>query len=339
MPEKVAFGFLEVDKSNAFCPLNSAARFRYVVVGCILTADECKTRYFASVLQATDQRMAFALDMRCLNTLFSRKSIDRIVEYGTCPAFEEAVSRFVDTEKVETNSEALSEIFSFMDKYYRNEYYFKSMLLRKLVYGVHSPRTTSALCELPIGDSIADFVLINGKACVYEIKTELDNLSRLESQLRDYYKAFRYVSLVCSESMADAMGELLKCSPVGLVSLTSKNTLRVHKSPECWENSIDAATQFRVLRKSERDLALHKCGVSLPDTTPVRYYMACLSKFEKVGVAERVIAFEGILKARKANMAGNPVEMYPNEFKLIAYNHSMGYDEGKMIDRFLAQPI
>ena len=77
--------------------------------------------------------MAFALDMRCLNTLFSRKSIERIVEYGTCPAFQEAVCRFVDTKKAKTNGDALSEIFSFMDKSYRNEYYFKSMLLRKLV--------------------------------------------------------------------------------------------------------------------------------------------------------------------------------------------------------------
>lgn len=40
-----------------------------------------------------------------------------------------------------------------------------------------------ALTELPIGDSKADFIMINGRGVVYEIKTDLDNLNRLNSQL------------------------------------------------------------------------------------------------------------------------------------------------------------
>ena len=58
-------------------------------------------------------------------------------------------------------------------RHYRNEYVYKNTLFNKLVLGIHSLNTTSAIVELPIVDSIADFILFNGKAVVYEIKTEL----------------------------------------------------------------------------------------------------------------------------------------------------------------------
>ncbi|MBC8060944.1 MAG: sce7726 family protein, partial [Clostridiaceae bacterium] len=46
----------------------------------------------------------------------------------------------------------------------------------------------------------ADFILINGSAVVYEIKTELDTLDRLDSQIENYYKAFTKVCVITSES-------------------------------------------------------------------------------------------------------------------------------------------
>ena len=84
----------------------------------------------------------------------------------------------------------------------RNEYYYKNTLLNKLLLGIHSVNTTTALTEIPIAKSKADFVLINGKAVVYEIKTELDNFDRLENQINDYYTAFDHVAVVtCKENI------------------------------------------------------------------------------------------------------------------------------------------
>ena len=87
---------------------------------------------------------------------------------------------------------------------YRNEYVYKNTLFNKLVLGIHSLKTTSAIVELPIVDSIADFILFNGKAVVYEIKTELDSLERLEGQLANYYKAFDIVN-VCQELLGEPL--------------------------------------------------------------------------------------------------------------------------------------
>ena len=278
--------------------------------------------------------MQVHLDASCLNILFSKRSMEQLAESGTCGAFQSAVSLFVRRSDGMTKGEALSQLFSYMGKNSRNEYLYKSLLLKKIVYGRHSPRTTSAICELPVGKSIADFVLINGKACIYEIKTDLDNFSRLDSQLNDYYRAFRYVSVVSSEKSASTLSELLKDSPVGLMVLSDRLTFRTLKEPLCWTSAIDASAQFDLLRKKEREEVLLQCGADLPDTTPVRYYSACLERFQALDDASRISVFESILKRRGQRVDQAALAIYPDEFKLIAYNHGANVRQGEKLLEF-----
>lgn len=99
-----------------------------------------------------------------------------------------------------------------------------------MLLGIHSPKTTIALTEVPIAGSKADFILINGKAVVYEIKTALDNFERLEGQLEDYYKAFSRVVVVTAEQHYEELKKRLKDSPAGIYVLTSKGTLSIKRS-------------------------------------------------------------------------------------------------------------
>ena len=55
--------------------------------------------------------------------------------------------------------------------------------------------------------------MINGKAVVYEIKTELDTFERLATQIDDYYKAFDHVCVVASDSQRTELLERFKNSP------------------------------------------------------------------------------------------------------------------------------
>ena len=82
-----------------------------------------------------------------------------------------------------TNEKVISDIYHYVGKSYRNEYFYKNTLLNKLIINVHRVNTTTALTEVPIAKSKADFIMINGKAVVYEIKTELDSFDRLENQI------------------------------------------------------------------------------------------------------------------------------------------------------------
>ena len=127
-----------------------------------------------------------------LNRLFTQNVFFDMVSANNT-IYETVIQRFVNDPENKDNEALISEVYKFMSKSYRNEYFYQNTLLNKLLLGKHSINTTTALTQVPICKSKADFILINGKAVVYEIKTELDTFDRLNNQLRDYFKAFNYV--------------------------------------------------------------------------------------------------------------------------------------------------
>ena len=108
-----------------------------------------------------------------LNRLFTQNTFFDMVNANN-DTYVAVVQRFVNEPENKDNRNLISEVYKFMSKSYRNEYFYQNTLLNKLLLGKHSINTTTALAQVPICKSKADFVLINGKAVVYEIKTELD---------------------------------------------------------------------------------------------------------------------------------------------------------------------
>ena len=157
-----------------------------------------------------------------LNRFFTRNTFKQVIDDGESPAYIAAIRRYIVDPAEKTNGECISEIYQYLKKEYQNEYFYKNTLLNKLLLGIHSPRTTTALTEVPVGNSKADFILLNGKAVVYEIKTALDNFDRLDGQIEDYYKAFSRVVVVTSEKNFDSVQQKLQNSPTGICLLTKK---------------------------------------------------------------------------------------------------------------------
>ena len=119
-----------------------------------------------------------------LNRFFTRNTFKQVIDDGASPAYIAAMRRYIVEPTRKTNKECISEIYQYLKKEYQNEYYYKNTLLNKLLLGVHSPHTTTALTRRSrSGNSKADFILINGKAVVYEIKTALDNFDRLDGRI------------------------------------------------------------------------------------------------------------------------------------------------------------
>ncbi len=100
--------------------------------------------------------------------------------------------------------------------YYPNEICIKSCFIKQVLMNEKKQVT---IFELPVGSSRADLCKINGESIAYEIKTDLDNFSRLKKQIGDYYKIFEKVFIICSATNVD---KILKLIP-GKASLTSIN--------------------------------------------------------------------------------------------------------------------
>ena len=145
-------------------------------------------------------------DTYIVNKIFTVPYLDRMISEDSIPdSFFECVRRYVKTDDA-TIGEAISEIYHFMNYEYRNEYYYKNTILNQLLIKKHDLYNAAALTELPIGNSKADFIMINDRGVVYEIKTDLDNLIRLENQLKDYYPPLL-------ELIKESNGEMLFVDP------------------------------------------------------------------------------------------------------------------------------
>ena len=134
------------------------------------------------------------------NKLFTQKVFEALMSKKGHAVYQALAEAEFPQPHLLSNGEIIHKLYSQMSKCYRNEYFYQNTLLNTLLLGKHSVRTTTALSQVIVGKAVADFILINGKAVVYEIKSDLDSFDRLESQIEAYYHAFDHVCVVAPES-------------------------------------------------------------------------------------------------------------------------------------------
>lgn len=273
-----------------------------------------------------------------LNRLFTQNVFLDMVNSNNNTTYGTVIQRFVSDPEDKDNGALISEVYKFMSKSYRNEYFYQNTLLNKLLLGKHSVNTTTALTQVPISKSKADFILINGKAVVYEIKTELDTFDRLDTQLRDYFKAFNHVCVVTSESQYNRALSILQGTPVGIYVLTPQNTIstKLRKEPVEDNSRLDYTAIFKVLHKREYESILIQYFGELPVTSQVFYYGECLKQFSRIPIMH---AYGMALKQLKKRnrIKASEFEKIPYELKSLIYFASPSTSDWQAINGFLNQ--
>lgn len=274
--------------------------------------------------------------MSNLNRIFTRNMLRHFIEGKVDNVYSSVVRRYISNANQKDNRELISEIYCELKKNYRNEYFYKNTLLNKLLLGVHSVNTTTALTEIAIAKSKADFVLINGKAVVYEIKTELDNLERLSSQIADYYKAFDHVAVVTYERNLQQLKKVLDNvdKPVGIYVLRKNGKLGTIRKPQRHTEDLDKEIIFKLLRKSEYEYIIAKQYGSLPDVTQFKYYSTCKKMFLQIPIEESYLLVLRTLKKRMQLEKEEFIKI-PYELKFLVYFMELSCDDYQKLENFL----
>lgn len=252
-----------------------------------------------------------------LNRFFSKATLLDNLENGSSACYGEIVKRYSLNENG-TNKDLISKIYSILGESYRNEYFYKNTLLNNLIIKKHRLRTTKVLTELPIGKSKADFITINGKAVVYEIKTELDNLDRMETQIQDYYKCFPYVCIVTCDKHLKQVKDLFALTNVGIYSFLKNNTISIEQEPVADFSHLEHSIMFKVLRKYEFEEVLKSCQKQLPRTTKFDYYKKCFDLFKTIDKEKLYKKMLVVLK-RRCNIEVEKFNIVPSELKMLVY--------------------
>ncbi len=273
-----------------------------------------------------------------LTRIFTQSMLSSFISSESLPLlYQNVIRRYhINADTPKNNAQILSEIYSVVEGTYRYEYYYKNTLLNKLLINAHRLKTTTALTEVSISKSKADYIMINGKAVVYEIKTDLDTLDRLETQINDYYTAFDHVCIVAGESRKSELRAMLEGTPIGLYLLTGRNTICRYKEPEKNDAWLDVEQIFRILRKAEYEsIILQLCGI-LPKVSPVKYYRECKKVFCSYPVEKIYPLFLKELKKRN-HIESIDYRLIPEALHFLVYFSKCNSNELDELSLFLSQ--
>ncbi|HEG9621182.1 TPA: sce7726 family protein, partial [Staphylococcus aureus] len=255
-----------------------------------------------------------------INRVFSQKILHQIAIKNKSDVVDEAYDFYIQGPKNINVIQKMKSLYNYLKKSYRNEYFYKNTMLNKLLLGRHSVNTTTALSEMPIGKSIADFILLNGKGVVYEIKTELDKLDRLDNQINDYYEVFNYVVVITNDKHLNKVMARYKDTTVGILVLTSRNTLSEVQKPKENNSLLNSKAMYNFLRKEERKRVIAQNHMDVPTYNDFTEYDVLFDVFKEIPMTKLHNNMISELKKR-GNMKEYKDEFLaaPTEIKFLLY--------------------
>lgn len=236
-----------------------------------------------------------------LAQLFSPPIIREIASEGTSGLLKSVLEHSGYERRVgATLAEVFEGIYGFLRRHYRSEYIYKNALANKILLARHSLTTSTLLTEFSTGRSKADLVIINGSSTVYEVKTELDSLERLQKQMEAYLRVFDYVYVVTHDSRIKKLNNLLS-EQIGIILLSDKYTLRTVRVAKSNKQRTDAGEICDCLRQNEYcDIIAARFG-SVPKVPNTRFYTECRALFSQLSPEEAHHGMVRVLRKRSSD--------------------------------------
>ncbi len=241
-----------------------------------------------------------------------------------------------------TYKSVITDFYQELMHTHRNEYFYKNELLNSLLIQNGKISSCSALTELPVADSKTDMIFVdkNDVGTVYEIKTELDTLNRLESQIQDYYKAFPYIYVVTSSNHLHQLEQALEETNVGIIKLTNDNKFVYRKEAAYNAGSFSHDVLFRILRKKEFESIVMKYFGKLPEVSDFVYYRTCFELLENLDIV--LFQKEVMSCLRKRNLVQDVDDFtknVPYELSFYGYFSKKCRNKWDMLGKFLDTEI
>jgi hypothetical protein len=196
-----------------------------------------------------------------------------------------------------TLRDALLLLFEVLANAYRCDYVYRAAITNKLFLGRYSPSTTTLLSELRVSRSKADMAMFNGTSVAYEIKTELDSVDRLKSQLRDYSGMFDRIFVVTHDRHLAAVRADVPAH-VGILVLTRALSFRIERDAISNAEHVRSDTIVDALRREEViALTRHVLG-AVPHASVVGLVDECARALASQSPRDIHDAMVGVLRNR-----------------------------------------
>lgn len=291
-------------------------------------------------------RPTYSSIVKTISPVLSNSTFKKIIKEDNIDIVQKRAKKYLShNQNVELSTyyDFFEHLYNSMLKNYRSEFIYKNEIVNKVLLGKHSLNTTTILNEFRIGKSIADLVMLNGTSVVYEIKTEYDSPERLLNQINEYRKSFLNVIIVTHQSVSNKYATFLtknNLQNVGLLSLTTRNTLSTIIEATADASCLDITYMFKCLRKDEYINLIKSYFGYLPDVPNTKIFRKCLELAKKIEAKDfhdfmfyylkkRTIREKNIVSSRKI----------PNFLKHISICSNFEKKELEKLNLFLNKKI
>lgn len=266
-----------------------------------------------------------------LNNFFSKATLIDMIQNDGNDYYNKIIQKYTSKANNTSNLSTIKEMYNILDQRYRNEYFYKNTLFNN-----NFNDSNFFLNEQRISKSIADVIILNDNPEVFEIKTELDSVTRLRNQIENYYKAFPKITVLTFEENIKKVNKTLKDyqSYVGISVINKQNEIIKIKHSSNHFNELDKEVIFKILRKKEYENIIYKIYGETPKVSDFKYYKTCKEIFERESLEKTYPLFLEQLKSRKRNQG---LENYPTELRYLLYFTDLKENEKEKLLDFLNQ--
>ncbi|GJM30949.1 MAG: hypothetical protein DHS20C17_35840 [Cyclobacteriaceae bacterium] len=195
------------------------------------------------------------------------------------------------------------------------------------------------LTEFRVGNCKADYVILNGTATVYEIKSERDTLSRLERQIAAYMKVFAKVNVIVGENHIDSVFNLVP-KEVGVLKLSNRHQITTLQEGKNVPERTCPATIFEAIQLKEAKIILEDFGVEVRNVPNTRLYKELRARFIKLKPYEAQYGMVRTLKkTRNLVSLENLLNQLPPSLQTAALATSLRKQDYERLLRAINTPI
>lgn len=275
-------------------------------------------------------------DLRVLTQILSPPMFQKIVRKNDFLLFQQKISKHFISTSYRTNLDIIKSLYKSMQMQYRCEYVYKNNLFLDIIKE-HGLEETLTLNEFKIGTSKADIVMLNGIVRIFEIKTELDDFSKLSKQIKDYQKFANEVNIVTDKKNVEKLIDEYAKTNIGIIALDIKNKFQTVKEAGNNTELFDFDAIFKILRKQEYiDLVADYFGV-IPDVPNTLIFKTCYQLLASVDLVDFQKQVLNKLKERKLQKPDLlKSSNTPRELKYICNSLDFNENEYHKLYNFLA---
>lgn len=232
--------------------------------------------------------------LRSLSTIFTAGQFRRIASTGDPTPFARKIQRFCDDFGGGQFGSLIRKLYGELLLDYRNEYIFKNSLFCQELLAKYSLSDTTMLDEVRVGASVADAILLNGEVRVFEIKTDLDSLEKLDKQVEDYRRIADRIYIVAGLRTLDRVFQKYRKSDLGIIVLDADGVLHTVKKSRLQTELLDHAALFKLLRKPEYTSLIREYYGKVPEVPNTQVFSECLNLAKEI----EVVTFQALVREK-----------------------------------------